>query len=113
MLEITCQVAFLSLLTFYSSNTLNVVQTWFVWHETWHRTLISIYYCFEMVRIEKIGMCLKLRFYVVLIYFYSFSFGYTFTMNVCRDEIVPEVQTSDNGHHSDNDKNYDPGMEKA
>ena len=26
----------------------NVVQTWFVLHDTWHTTLFDIYYCVEM-----------------------------------------------------------------
>ena len=30
-----------------------VVQTYFVWHETWHTTLFGIYYCVEIVRIDK------------------------------------------------------------
>ena len=60
MLEITCQVSFLSFLSFFGSNTLKVVQTLFVWHETWHTTLISIYYCVEMVRIEKNSHMLKI-----------------------------------------------------
>ena len=39
-----------------------VVQTWFVWHETWHRTLFHICYCFKIFRIKKkIVICLKLR----------------------------------------------------
>ena len=33
-------------------------------------------------------------------------------MHLFRDEIVHEVEISDNEHHSDNDKDYDPGMEK-
>ena len=27
-------------------------------------------------------------------------------------EIVPEVETSDKEHHSDKDKDFDPGIEK-
>ena len=33
-------------------------------------------------------------------------------MHLFRDEIVPEVETSDNAHHSDMDKDYNPEMEK-
>lgn len=29
-------------------------------YETWDITLISIYYCFEVVRIEKIGILLEI-----------------------------------------------------
>ena len=30
-----------------------VVQTWFVWKETWHTTLFGICYCIEIVRIQN------------------------------------------------------------
>ena len=33
-------------------------------------------------------------------------------MHFFRDEIVPEVETSNNEHHSELDKDYDPVMEK-
>ena len=33
-------------------------------------------------------------------------------MHLFRDEIIPEVETSDNEHHSESDKNYDPKIEK-
>ena len=33
-------------------------------------------------------------------------------MHLFRDEIVPEIETSDNKHHSKSDKDYDPEMEK-
>ena len=55
---------------------------------------------------------LKLRSYVVLIYFYSYSFRYSSTIHLFRYEIVPEIETSDNEHHSESDKDYDPKMEK-
>ena len=53
MLEIMYQVAFLMFLKIFDTYSVKIVQTLFVWHETWHTTLISIYYCFEMVRIEN------------------------------------------------------------
>ena len=37
---------------------------------------------------------------------------YSSTMHLFRDEIVPEIETSDNEHHSESDKDYDPEMEK-
>ena len=55
---------------------------------------------------------LKLHSYVVLIYFNSYSFRYLSTMHIFRDEIVIEIETSDNEHHIESDKNYDPEMEK-
>ena len=55
---------------------------------------------------------LKLSSYVVLIYFYSYSFRYSSTIHLFRDKIVPEIKTSDNEHHSESDKDYDPQMEK-
>ena len=33
-------------------------------------------------------------------------------MHLFRDEIVPKVQTFDNEHHNDTDKDSDPEMEK-
>ena len=57
-------------------------------------------------------MCLKLCSYVVLIYSYSFSFPYSSTMHHFRDEIVLEVETFDNVHQSDSDKDCYFGMEK-
>ena len=33
-------------------------------------------------------------------------------MHLFRDEIVPEIETSDNEHHSESNKDYDPEMEK-
>ena len=51
MLEITFEVAFLAFLSLFGTYSLKVVHTYFVWHETWHTTLIGISYCIEMVRI--------------------------------------------------------------
>ena len=45
-----CVCGFLSVLGTFSHK---VVQTWFIWHETWLTTLIGINYCVEIVRIEK------------------------------------------------------------
>ena len=53
MLEITCKVAILSGLMLFSTLKHNVAQTWFVLHETWHTTLLGIYYCVEVVKIEN------------------------------------------------------------
>ena len=69
MLENTYHVAFLRLLNVFSTYSLKVVQIWFVWHETWHTTLISIYYCFEMVIIENNNQMLETSCYVVFISF--------------------------------------------
>ena len=33
-------------------------------------------------------------------------------MHLFRDKIILKVETSNNEHHSDKDKDYDPGMEK-
>ena len=50
--EITCEVAFLRLFSVFGIFSHKVVQTCFVWHETWQTTLFGIFYCFEMVRIK-------------------------------------------------------------
>ena len=60
-LKLRAQLHVLAFLSFFGTYSLKVVQTWFLWHETWHTTLINIYYCFEKVRIQKIVICLKLR----------------------------------------------------
>ena len=60
-LKLRSKLHFKGFLSFYGTNTLKVVQTRFVWHETRHTTVICIYYCFKMVIIEKLGMCLKLH----------------------------------------------------
>ena len=77
MLEITCEVAFLSLLSFFGTYSIKVVKNWFVWHETWHIILFGIYNYFEMVRIEKIviyfKLCAKLQFFAFLNIFGTYS----------------------------------------
>ena len=32
---------------------------------------------------------------------------YSFTMHLFRDETIPEIETSDNEHHSESDNDYD------
>ena len=34
-------------------------------------------------------------------------------MHLFRDEIFPEIETSDNEHHSESNKDYDPDIEKG
>ena len=54
MLEITCYVAFLKLfLSVFGTFSHQLVQTWYVWLDTWHTTLFGICYCVEMFRIEN------------------------------------------------------------
>ena len=60
-LKLCLKLRFKVILRFYGTNTLQVVQTRFVWHETRHKIVFSIYYYFEKVRIAKLGICLKLR----------------------------------------------------
>ena len=38
-----------------------LVQTWFVWHETWHTTLLVIYYRDENVKIENNSDMLEIK----------------------------------------------------
>ena len=33
-------------------------------------------------------------------------------MHLFSNEIIPEIETSDNEHHNESDKDYDPEMEK-
>ena len=60
-LKLRFKLRFKVILSFYGTNTLKVVETRFVWHETRHKILLIIYYYFEKVRIAKLGMCLKLH----------------------------------------------------
>ena len=54
MLEITCYVELLRVfMSFFPLLGIKYAQTWFVLHETWHTTLLRIYYCVEVVRIEN------------------------------------------------------------
>ena len=41
-----------------------IVQCWIVWHEPRHTALFSIYYCVEIVRIEKNSHMLEIMCYV-------------------------------------------------
>ena len=53
MLEITSYVAILRFFKLYGGYSVQVVQTWFVWPETWHTTLFGIDNRIEMVKIEN------------------------------------------------------------
>ena len=44
-----------------------VAQTWFVLHKTCHTTLFGIYYCVEMVRIEKPNHIPEITCYVAIL----------------------------------------------
>ena len=44
-----------------------MVQTWFVWHETWHTTLFGKYYCVGMLRIENNCHMLDIARYVTFL----------------------------------------------
>ena len=51
--EIKCEVSFSRLLKNFDTCSPNVVETWFLLHETWHTTQVFIYFCVEMIRIEN------------------------------------------------------------
>ena len=53
MLKITCYAAFLRFFRLYGTYSVQVVQTWLVWYETWHTILFGKHYRIEMVKIEK------------------------------------------------------------
>ena len=53
MHEITCYVLFKGFLGCVGTFSHKVVPTWFVFHETRHKTLFYIYYCVEVIRIEN------------------------------------------------------------
>ena len=51
--KITYLVTIYEFLSFFGTFTHKAAQTLFILHETWHTTLISIYYFVEVVRIEN------------------------------------------------------------
>ena len=60
MLEITCLVMILWVLSFFGSLAHKVAQTWIVLHETLHTTLFCIYYFVEVIRIENNSRILEI-----------------------------------------------------
>ena len=52
--------------------THKVAQTLFVLHETWHKKLFGIYYCVEVVRIEKYSHMLNTTCYVAILWVLMF-----------------------------------------
>ena len=48
-------------MSFFATNGHKVAKTWFVLHETWHKTLFGIYYCVELVRIENYSHMLEIK----------------------------------------------------
>ena len=52
---------FYGFLSVFGTFSHKVAKTWFVLHETWHTTLFGIYYFVEVVKIEIIVICYKLR----------------------------------------------------
>ena len=59
-LKLRAKFLFKVFLTFFVTFSQKVVQTWFVWHDTWFTTLFGISYCVEMVRIENNSYMLEL-----------------------------------------------------
>ena len=51
--KLRVKLRFYAFLSVFDTFAHKVAQTWFVLHETWHRTLFGIYYCVEVVRIEN------------------------------------------------------------
>ena len=47
------KLRFYGFLSVFGTLSHKVVQTWFVWHETWHKKLFDIYYYVKRVGIEK------------------------------------------------------------
>ena len=60
ILEIFAKLSFYVVLSVFGTLSYKVVQTWFVWHETWHTTLYSLYYCVEMVGLKNISVMLEI-----------------------------------------------------
>ena len=53
--------------SFFGTYSLKVVQSWFIWHETWRKTLFRYFYCNKKVRIENnsdmLGITFKVAFF--------------------------------------------------
>ena len=49
-LKLRVKLRFEDFLYVFGTFSHKVIQTWFVWHKTWHTTLFGINYCVEMVR---------------------------------------------------------------
>ena len=54
------KLRFFAFFRFFGTFGPKIAQTWFVLHETLHRTLFGIYYCIAMVRIEHNGNMLEI-----------------------------------------------------
>ena len=59
-LKLRVKLRFYGFLSVFASFAHQVAQTWFVLHETWHRTLFGVYYCVEMVRTENYSQMLEI-----------------------------------------------------
>ena len=51
--KLRIKLRFYAFLSVYGTFAHKVAQTWFILHETWHRTLFCVYYCFEVDRIKN------------------------------------------------------------
>ena len=51
---------------FYATFADKVAQTLFVVHETWHTTLLGVYYCVAMIRIVNHSHMLEISQYVAI-----------------------------------------------
>ena len=52
-LKLRAKLSSYGFLSIFCTFSHKVVQTRFVWHETWHTTLFGMYYCVELVRIKN------------------------------------------------------------
>ena len=50
-LKLRAKLRFYGFLSAFDTFSHKVVQTWFVWHDTWHKTVFCMFYCVVMVRI--------------------------------------------------------------
>ena len=52
-LKLRAKLRFLGFLSVFGTFSHKVIQTWFFWHETCHKTLFGTCYCVEMIRTEN------------------------------------------------------------
>ena len=75
--KIRVKLRFYVFFSFFGTFDHKVALTWFILHETWHRTLFGIYYFVEVVRFENhshmLEIRVKLQFYAILSFFGTFG----------------------------------------
>ena len=62
---------FYGFLIYFGTFAHKVAQTWFIMHETWHKTLFCIHYCVEVVGIVNLSHILNITWYVAILWVFK------------------------------------------